>query len=197
MGTDIFIEDTGESAINETADVVEEQRDNVEEVGLEEVPLQEVACKSDSEDETEEAEEILPLEFLENPELCSAVLPAEAINPGSSLLETSISTPEQLRKSRASSGVKSRQLSSRRKASASQGGSRRSQKIDLENLSPEELAAMKKNDRKAKLMIYAVLLFFALVFVALFTYKLPGLLPDRFPNGIWPWNQILPQYTGQ
>jgi hypothetical protein len=84
--------------------------------------------------------------------------------------------------------------SSRRSGAAAGSGARRTRKIEEEDLSPEELALRRKNDRKAKLIIYGAVGLSVLVFVALLTYKLPGLLPDQFPEPIWPWNVIFPDY---
>jgi hypothetical protein len=49
-----------------------------------------------------------------------------------------------------------------------------------------------RKDKHALVIIYAGLVFLVLICLALLTYKLPGLLPNQFPDRVWPWSKILP-----
>lgn len=143
----------------------------------------------------EEPEETLPAEFLEDAETFSSVLPRGGLDDedlGSfNSLETVTMTPSEVRR------LAARQFdrgmgSSRRGVASVSGGARRTRKIEEADLSPEELAIRRRNDIRAKVIIYSVVLLSVLVFAALLTYKLPVLLPDYFPDPVWPWNVLLP-----
>lgn len=144
----------------------------------------------------DEEEEVLPLEFLLDPESLSSVLPRGGYEDDSNAFasETVIMSPSEVRRMAARGGMRG---GSTRRASASGGATRRSRRDDVENLSPEELAARRFNDLMAKLLIYAIIGVATLAFAGLLTYKLPGIFPDAFPDGIWPWNKILSVYTGE
>lgn len=155
----------------------------------------EVFCAEAPADAMDEQEEVLPLEFLDDPETFSSVFPREGLEDDEAFSsETVIMSPSEVRRM----ASKAKGVSSRRAGAVggSSAGARRSRRNEEEDLSPEELAARRRNDRKAKLMIYAIIFVLTLAFAALLTYKLPGMFKDTFPDGIWPWNRILPAYTG-
>ncbi len=109
-------------------------------------------------------------------------------------LDTVIMRPSEVRRM---GGVK---VSSRRTsasgASSGINASRRSRRVSDEELTPEELERRKRNDMQAKIIIYGVVALVTVLFVALLTYKLPFYFPETFPDGIWPWSEILNTYNG-
>ena len=185
-GTGVFMDEPGLESYDEltTAELdqnLTEPQEFSDEIGLN---------ASTPEDEPEE---ILPAEFLENTETFSSVLPRGGLEDeelGSfNSLETVTMTPSEVRRL-AVRPLKSG-ISSRRSGSPT-GGARRTRKLDEAELSAEELALRRHNDLKAKLIIYGIVLLSVLVFVALLTYKLPGLLPAYVPEPVWPWNVLFP-----
>lgn len=168
---------------------------NAEDAAVDEdVASGDVACGEDG----DEPEEVLPFEFLQDPEAYSTVLPRYGLDrnrANGGLRETVIMSPSEVRRLEARS-AEGRPLSSRRSTAGSAGASRRSKRVDDADLSPEELAHRKRNDRIAKFVLYFAVALVCLVFLALLTYKAPFYLPDYFPNGIWPWNIIFPEKYG-
>ena len=159
-----------------------------------------VPCAEENADgaDGEEPEEVLPFEFLQDPEAYSTVLPRYGLDrsrAGGGLRETVIMSPSEVRRLEARSAG-ARPLSTRSSSAGSAGGSRRSKRVDEAELSPEELAHRRRNDRIAKFVLYFAVVLVSLIFVALLTYKAPFYLPDYFPNGIWPWSVIFPEKYG-
>lgn len=77
------------------------------------------------------------------------------------------------------------------------GKSKRDEEVEL---TPEQMRARRRKDIQAKLIIYAVIGFFTLLFVALFVWKMPGLpkIKDYFvvyKSGEkpwpWPWSMFI------
>lgn len=64
-----------------------------------------------------------------------------------------------------------------------------------EELTPEQLEMRRRKDFHAKLIIYGIMAFVTLLFVALFTYKLPVLAKyvKKDIEPIWPWSVIFPR----
>lgn len=187
-GTGIFMDEPGlESAEDFTAAEFDQGMESSQKFTAE----VDHSSSCNIEDETEET---LPAEFLENAETFSSVLPRadleDEIVDNFNSLETVTMTPSEVR--RLSSRPKAKGIGSSRRTTASTAGARRTRKIEEAELSPEEVALRRRNDIKAKMIIYGIVLLSVLVFAALLTYKLPGLLPDYFPEPIWPWNIIFP-----
>lgn len=147
------------------------------------------------EEELDEAEEILPAEFLENTETFSSVLPRCDMDEDEMLgSDTVLMSPSEVRRLATRATNTS---SSNRRAGGSSVASRRSRRNEEEELSPEEILRRRRNDMKAKFFIYFVIVVLGLAFVGLLTYKLPALFKDSFPNGVWPWSEICEVYTGK
>lgn len=154
-------------------------------VDLSDIDPDEEAVFSDEVNAEEfEDEEVLPLEFLEDPETFSSVFPRGDLDDERFNNETVIMSPSEVRR------LANRNVSSRRAPGAASGAGSRRSRNDEENLSPEALALRRHHDRVAKILLYGIIAFVTLAFLALVTYKLPKFFPDTFPNGLWPWNWI-------
>jgi len=157
-------------------------------------PDDEASFSDEAGPEEYEDEEILPVEFLEDPETFSSVFPRGDLYDDDRLTnETVIMSPSEVRR------MAGRSASSRRApgAPSSVTGTRRSRREEEANLTPEELAIRRRHDRHAKILLYGIIALVTLAFAGLLTYKLPGIFPNTFPDGIWPWNKILSAYTGE
>lgn len=134
--------------------------------------------QNDKSDAAGEDIEVLPREFIDS----AAKVDEKQGEAGKSVsnLDTVVMRPSEVRR------MKKSALSSRRKR-GSVRASRRSRRISQADYTPEELARIKRRDRQAKIIIYAVLFAIILAFLAVATYKIPLFFPDVFPDGLWPW----------
>lgn len=125
--------------------------------------------------------EILPSEFLEDPETFSAAFPVDKHG-----------VPGKLKKSRFKTPGSSTRRVVNRVGRSSDSSARSPKRFNIEDYSPEEQEKIRKKDKQAKFIIYSGVALATLVFFALLIYKLPVYFEEL--HNYWPWT-LLNEYV--